>query len=63
MTVAKAEGGSTRIEIIPPVVRQSDSESSILSTIVVGVTDERCLPVGVDFAVGHSDTRTPVSDI
>jgi hypothetical protein len=59
----KAEGGSARIEVVPPVVGIGYSDRSVLSAVTVRVADERCFPVVVDSAVGDGDTSASVSDV
>lgn len=38
-------------------------DGHVLGTIAVGVTDKRCLPVVVQFAVSHGDSSAAMGDV
>ncbi len=63
VTVTKAEGRSARVEVEPEVVRVGDGYGGILRTVAVRVTDQGSFPVGVELAIGDTNTGASVGDI
>lgn len=52
MSGTEAEGRTTRVEVLPEVVVNSDGKSYILRAVAVRVADEHGLPVIVEVAPG-----------
>lgn len=63
VTVAETEGRSARVEVEPPIVGVSNSDSYILRSIVVGMTNKRSFPVSIELAISDRDTSAAVGDV
>lgn len=64
VTSAETERWSTGVEVEPVVAGIGDVElAGVLSCVAVGVSNERCLPVVVDLAVGDGDEVSRVGSI
>jgi hypothetical protein len=61
--MTKAEGGSSRVEAVPPVIGISYGDNTVFSAVTVGVAYERRFPVVVDSAVTDCDASATVSDV
>jgi hypothetical protein len=61
--MAESEGGCARIEIVPVVVGHCYSDGDILCSVIVGMSDEGSLPVGVKIGIGDCDTRAAMRDV
>lgn len=63
VSLSEAEGRSTRVQVVPLVVRIGNPDVHVFVFIAVRMSDEGCLPVIVQIRVSHGDAVTSVCDI
>lgn len=63
VTVSEAERGSTRVQVVPLVVRICHLNRRVLALVAVRVSDQRSLPVIMQIRVRDRDGVDTVSEI